>query len=295
VRLVLPALALVACPLAAQQTVTVAANVTWTAGTAIRSPWSGVTITVPQGFQAMVSDEAQGIVMRDEAQRLIGVWAVSQGTPEDLADAVGEILGGLGIQAQLTAQPDARGDLTIARFSASTSGGMGSLVAALRRGPAGNALVVASLGAADADGLERLAAGVAGDATMGPPEAAGWRERAAGLRLTTSGTDHLSSRGGVGDGRYNSRTTATLTLCRDGRYGYASESSSIVSVDGAGSMESNSRDAHEGGWSLLADILGRAFLALQASDGREFLWMVEETEDGAVVNGAGYRAEAGPC
>jgi hypothetical protein len=284
----------VSIPLAAQQTSTVAVNATWGAGTVLRAPWVGVAFTVPQGFQAEGSAQAHGVVMSD-GRRLMGVWAASRGTVEQLANGVGEVLHGLGIQAQLQGQPEVRGDLTVARFAASTSGGAGSLVAALRQGADGNALAVAILGEGDATPLEALAVSTARGATLGPPRAAGWTDRAAGRRLTTTGTDHLSSRGGVGDGRYNSRTTATLTLCRDGRYGYESETYSLMSVDGAGSMESTSRDDHDGRWSLVSDILGRAHLHLETGDGREFLWMVEETADGATINGSGYRAEAGPC
>jgi hypothetical protein len=282
-------------PLAAQQTATVRPDVTWSAGTRLQAPWAGVTLTVPRDFQAAVSPEAQGIVMTDGRDRLIGVWAVSQGTTEALGGEVAELLAGLGVEVQLLAEPVTRDGLTVARFAASTPNGTGSLVATLRQGTDGNALVVVGLGTTEVAALEELAGSVAREATLAAPEDTGWRARAAGVRLTTTGTDHMSSRGGVGDGRYHSRTTASLALCRDGRYAYESETYSLMSVDGAGSMENTSRDGHEGTWGLVADILGRAFLVLTASDDREFLWLVEETADGAVVNGTGYRAEPGVC
>jgi hypothetical protein len=296
-RPVLPALAALSfasLQLVAQQTATVAAGATWSAGTVLRAPWVGVAVTVPPGFQAEVSAEAHGIVMSD-GRRLMGVWAASRGTVEQLAGGVGRVLDGLGIQAQPQGEPEIRGDLTVARFAASTVGGTGWLVAALRQGADGNVLAVAILGEGGATPLEALAVSTARGAVLGPPQAADWTDRAAGRRLTTTGTDNLSSRGGVGDGRYNSRTTASLTLCRDGRYGYESETYSLVSVDGAGAMESTSRDDHEGRWSIVADILGRAFLFLQTGDGRELLWMVDETDGGTAVNGSAYRAEPGPC
>jgi hypothetical protein len=288
-------LVVAALPLSAQQTVTVQANVVWSAGTRVRSPWTGVAVTVPQGFQAAVDDEAAGIVMSDGQSRLIGVWAMSHGSSAALGEAVSELLGGMGIEGRLLAQPEARGDLTVARFAAATTQGTGSLIAALRQGAHGSALAVVALGQAEGAALEELATSIANGAAMDAPEARGWPDRAAGRRFTTTGTDFISSRGGVGDGRYNSRSRADLTLCRDGQYAYESETYSIMSVDGAGSMENTSRDGHQGRWTLVADMLGRALLALEASDGREFLWVMEETSDGAVVDGTGYRVEPGPC
>jgi hypothetical protein len=84
-----------------------------------------------------------------------------------------------------------------------------------------------------------------------------------------------------------------MDFCSDGTYGFESQSETFISIAGA-SASSSSGDAHQGQWVLVADVAGRAILVLSASDGREFFWPIEETDEGARVNGSAYTSQASP-
>jgi len=62
------------------------------------------------------------------------------------------------------------------------------------------------------------------------------------------------------------------------------------------SVDNSSRDAHQGRWRLVANLVGEAFLILDAVDGRSFLWPIEETDRGAHVNETFYQvASSSSC
>lgn len=287
-------LLLAALPLAGQGPVTIAAGRSYAAGTLLHAPAAGVTFTIPPGLAGGVDADAGAILLADGAGTLVGVWAVSAGTTDELADHVGGVLASLGLQLAPAGAAQREGEVTLATFHAMSSEGRGQLVAALRQGPTGAALAVAAFGV-DPAVLRRHATAIAAGARFTAPGAEAWRQAAAGHRLLAGRSASEFSGGGVGDGTYASQTDTQLELCRDGRYGFRTETESYLSVEGAGGMESRSSDAHHGQWALLGDILGRAWLALEASDGRAFLWTVEETPTGAIVDGARYAMAPGSC
>jgi hypothetical protein len=286
------AAAAIAVP-ACAQTAPAAPGTPYRAGTIVTSAATGISFTVPDGFEGAWDDDAQGIVLSNGAGLTIGIWGVSAGTIDGVADEIGGLLASIGLQLTLAEEPR-RGDLTTALFHAQSAQERGYLVAAMRQAPSGAILAVGVLGA-DQGILRSTGEALARGAHFGDAEAAQWAARAAGLHLAGRDGGSTSSRGGVGDAYNVSRTEAELTLCRSQEYSYQSRSTSSMSVAGVGDAESNSSDAHRGQWSLLGDLVGRALLSLESTDGRSFLWSVEETENGAVINGFRYEATPGPC
>lgn len=274
-----------------------APNTAYRAGSTVQSAATGITFTVPASFQGAWDDDASGIVLQDGAGTMIGVWGISDGTIEGVADEVGSILTGLGLQIAPLSAPVESNGITTATFRVQSQGGMGYLAAALRKGPSGAVIAVAALGE-DQGTLPALSEEVARGAQFGTAQATQWRTRAAGLRFQGRSGDSNFSRGGVGDGSYSSRSTYTLVLCRSGQYQWQSQSRSFFSLDGmsgSSSAENTSSDGHQGTWMLVGDLVGRAFLVLDSSDDRYFVWSVEENSSGVAINGSQYQAEAGPC
>lgn len=267
-----------------------------TGGQTITSPEVGIALTVSEGFSGVYDSDLWGLILASpKTGTRLGIWGASQATADELVERVGEVLAEQGIEVigEESRQPT-RGGFD-ARFTALTAEGPALLVASLRTGDHGNAVAVVGLGRpADADPLQSSVAAVVGSISWRRPQALDWRARLAGLRFTVGSTHSDYSPGGAGGGGSGaSASQTTMDFCSDGTYGFESHSETFVSIAGA-SASSTSGDAHQGQWALIADVAGRAILVLSARDGREFFWPIEETDQGARVNGRAYTSQASP-
>ncbi|MDJ0668267.1 MAG: hypothetical protein QNJ61_13335 [Desulfobacterales bacterium] len=269
---------------------------TITGGLTIASPEVGIALTVPAGFSGAYDPDLWGIILASpKAGTRLGIWGASQATVDELVARVGEVLAEQGIEVIGEESRQTAPDGFDARFTALTAEGPALLLASLRTGDHGNAAAVVGLGRpADVDRLQTSVGAVVGSLSWRRPQAHDWRARLAGLRLSGGGSHSDYSPGGAGGGGSGaSASQTTMDFCRDGTYGFESHSETFVSIAGA-SASSTSGDAHQGQWALVADLAGRAILVLSASDGREFFWPIEETDQGARVNGRSYASQASP-
>ena len=265
-------------------------------GLTITSPEVGIALTVPAGFSGAYDADLWGIILTSpKAGTRLGIWGASQATADELVVRVGEVLAEQGIEViGEESRQHTRGGFD-ARFTALTAEGPALLLASLRTGEHGNAVAVVGLGRpADADRLQTSVAAVVRSISWRRPQAREWRAQLAGLRLSGGSSHSDYSPGGAGGGGSGaSASQTTMDFCSDGTYGLASHSETFISIAGA-SASSSSGDAHQGQWVLVADLAGRAILVLSASDGREFFWPIEETDQGARVNGRAYTSQASP-
>ena len=267
-------------------------------GSRVASPWTGLTFTVPAGWSGGFDGEADGfIVQKPGTPQLLAVYGYSEGGLDDVGEVVVTLIQETGIRlAQIGEErPDAR--TLDAVFQAMTDEGPGVLVGRVRTGEPGNAIAVAALGRADAQSaMTALVRQVVDSVAFSLPEARAWRSQLAGQALSTSGGGSTYSSGGAGGyGSHASSSHDQIDFCSDGTYAYSMRSESYISIEGA-SAESVKSDQHAGRWWLVADLVGQAYVVLEATDGRVFHWPIRETETGAVLNGTSYGAGAsGRC
>lgn len=283
-----------ACSLDAQTPL--AGGQAYAPGTDLRAELAGVAFTVPDGFQAGWDPDLQAVLMGggDGAVLAVAVWGWSEGTLEEMEAVVGQRLEEAGIRGQLRDEPEATGTEARAWYDVMTPEGPGILRGVIRVGPAGNAAAVAALGRTGArEAVGAMVDGVLASLELGTPVAHGWHAEVEGTVLSTSSTSSDYSPGGAGGGgSAASQSRSILRLCRAG-YDYETESETYISIQGA-SASNTSRDAHQGQWWLVADLLGNATLVLEATDGRLFHWGVEERGDDVIVAGEAYGV-AGSC
>ena len=281
-------------PLSAQTPL--AGGQAYPAGTELAAALAGVTFTVPAGFQAGWDPDLQAVLMGGGGGEVlaVAVWGWSEGTLTEIEAVVGQRLEEAGIRGALRSQPEVTETEARAWYDVLTPEGPGLLRGVIRVGEAGNAAAVAALGRTGAEEeTGAMVDGVLASLELGAPGAAAWRGEVEGTVLSTSATSSDYSPGGAGGGgSAASRSRSVLQLCGTG-YAYETESESYISIEGA-SASNTSRDAHQGAWWLVADLLGNATLVLEASDGRLFHWEVEDRGEAVMVAGETYGV-AGSC
>ena len=268
------------------QAAPVQAGRTYSGGTALVSELTGVSFRLPAGLQAQWEPDVQALVAV-APDLLVGVWAWSEGSVEEVAEEVGRLLAGQGIQAQPRAEIEVSGDGLRGDFDAVTAQGAGLLHAVVRQGPSGGTVAIAALGAPDAAARVRaIVSEVEGSLGWATPGAGAWRSQVQGAVLSWSGSGSDFSPGTV-SASGASQSRASIGLCAGGQYRYDESSESYVSIMGA-SASSSSSDQHLGQWWLIANLAGDALLLLEATDGRYFRWPVQEADGGYLIDGYRY-------
>ena len=281
-----------AMPGLAQET-TIQHDQLYTENMRLHSAWTGISFDVLPGYRGAYVIDTKGVIMESATdKRLIGVYGFSEVGLEDMAEVLVTLIEDQEIQLNAL-RVDQVNDQTIeGQFIAITQEGIGSLFGIVRTGAHGNALGIAVLGAQGTDAeVEQVAKDVLATVSWDAPDTPDWQALIGGRHFTTSGADsHYSPGGAGGGGSYASGSSASIDFCSDGSYGFESESESYISIEGA-SAQSTSRDAHQGHWSLVADLAGKVTLVLSSTDGRYFYWPIDETQTGAVINGTSYAVE----
>lgn len=269
----------------------------YTGGTRVAAPLVGVTFAIPAGKLGGLDQEVKAFLIgsRDTPNQIAGVFAYSEGTIDEVANEIYEVLSAQGMQLAPRGQPVTNGSTVSAVYDAMTPQGRGLVYGTIRLGPEGNSIAVAAFGPADQEAqLRKLGDDIVASAQFSQPMIHQYRNQVGGARLVRGAGNSAYSPGGVGDGSYASQTDERYDLCSDGSYAYYMKSESFISVEGAGSASSTEEDGHQGRWGLVADIMGGATLVVEATDGRAFYLPVEETEDGVLLDGVGYGPSASP-
>ncbi len=266
-------------------------------GTRVAAPAAGVSFLIPAGYAGVYDAGAQAFLMAATAQPngLVGVLAFSEGSHEEIAEVLLEILTAQGIELYPKGELTSDGTTMSATYTAMRPQGPSALYGTIRLGQAGNAIAILSFGPPTEEAKVRAnAETVLNSARFGTPLAYQWRAQLGGTRLTKGSANSTYSPGGGGDASFASQDQTRYDFCSNGQYAYYSRSESYLSVEGAGSMNSVEHDEHQGRWRLVADIVGGVTLVLEATDGREFYLQAEEGEDAVLIDGTSYGYSSSP-
>ncbi len=268
---------------------------TYDGGTAVFSEAAGVTFTVPAGWQAQM-DGASGLFLMTGPGAQAAVWAYSSGTPDEMVEVMGADLEELGIMVgeDQVERPDA--NRIHGTFQALSDVGKGRLAGSVLRGPHGAVIGAAALGAqGEDDSLLRVVEAVIESVSWSPPVAETWEDELAGLLLIGGSANSDFAPDGAGNSvSAAGRDDVRIALCANRTYEYASESVFYVSTSDA-SVSSQDSDGHAGGWRLVGDVAGAAYLILEPWDRDPIIYEVEEREGGVLLEGRQYGASGAGC
>lgn len=93
------------------------------------------------------------------------------------------------------------------------------------------------------------------------------------------------------DAHLSSLREESYIFCSDGSYAYSTNDTTMFSTGGLGDFgdfSSESSDAHEGWYEVVADTSGGLVLVLQASDGRSFNYPLEQSASSITIEGAEF-------
>ena len=245
-------------------------NGLYPAGTALTSPLTGLSFTLPEGFRAEWDGWMGALLALSNEGAFGAVWGWSEGTIEEVASQVGARLEARGITLRERGGTEMSASRMRGTFDALSTEGNGTMHALIEVGPLGGVVAVVGLGQGTAEPrAAELVDGVAASLDWSEPLVATWRREVTGRVLSTPAAGNGAS--------------ATLGLCTPAEYRYRE----TVGATGTGEDQS-------GRWWLMGDLAGRAFLYMEATDGRTFQWSVHPSGDGFLIDGRGYEI-GGPC
>ncbi len=263
---------------------TVQAGQSYTAGSIVNSPWTGVSFSVPSGYSAAYEPEAGFfVIIADNQQSLLLLQAASQASAWSMASlAVGflkEIAEG---EIQFLNEPQE----TQNSLKVSVSGDDTVMHVESKSGPSSNAVVVLATGI-DAQTLS----GFVSTINLSSPQVQKVDFPLGGLALQRDAEDGI-----VEGGLYNNKNeNESYLFCSDGRYGYEYNSSEDISM-GSYSDTFTESDEHSGNWHPVASLMGENVLMLEATDGRVLVYSVSQSANGIMVNNKEFKASAnGQC
>ena len=279
---------------AAPQPQPIAPGHVYQAGAQLSSPLAGIRFTIPAGYVGEWDVDVGAVILESPTPVMGGVWGWSEGTVDEVATEVGERLTAIGVDLEAREPPRATADGLRAVFVALTEEGQGLLVAAVRRGPSGNVVAIAAMGASAIESqLTAFVDGVSQSVQWLTPGGAAWRAEVEGTVLSWTGGSSDMSTGGGATATGASQSNASLALCAYSQYRYTESSESYFSIEGLSASNSSS-DEHSGQWFLVSDLAGTPTLFLDSTDGRSLRWSVEEAQDGYLIDGSLYHA-SGAC
>jgi len=245
-------------------------NGLYPAGTVLTAPLTGLSFTLPAGFRAEWDGSMGALLALSNEGAFGAVWGWSEGTIEEVASQVGARLEARGITLLERGGTEMSASRMRGTFDALSSEGNGTMHALIEVGPLGGVVAVVGLGQGTAEPRAAdLVDGIAASMDWSEPEIATWRREVTGRVLSASA-----------DG---GEAAATLGLCTPTEYRYRE----TVGATGTG-------EEHAGSWWLMGDLAGRAFLYMEATDGRTFQWPVLPSGDGFLLDGRSYEI-SGPC
>jgi len=277
------------------QATTVSHERRYDAGAKVSSPWTGVSLAVPAGAVGLYDEEYDAFVLvaEDQSFRAV-VEAASEASIEDLALSVLEEIAEAASEndeaatIQLLAGPEESNGVVTASYSV----GGTPVHGAARRGEAGNAAVVFAIGVRAKEIVTEVASRMEFSAPSN--QVATWRQQLGGTEVFSDRvtSDYSAGAGGSWEnsGTFAGSSSRLFTFCSNGQYGYEYSYKGYVSVDHTGglgdysSIETSESDAHQGEWTMVANLMGSAFLSLESTDGRWFVHEVIEAEEGLAID-----------
>jgi hypothetical protein len=266
-------------------------GVSYRAGTSLAAPATGLSFTVPSGFEATY-DAVLGawyLKMAGVEDAAVMVLSFSVGDRDRLATSLVDVVSAEG-DAVLRAAPTDDGTTLAASLIVTPHEHGERFVVELvaTRGAAGNVAALLAIGAPRHEGVLRtasagLSAGWRLDPPLDDPGAARLRAVLAGtdLELVGTGASHFSG-GYTAYTSYSQNSTATYTFCSSGEYDFAFSDVAIFSTE-HGTIRSGSEDAHRGAWAIATGAARETFLVLVAADGRYLIEPLDALGDGRVA------------
>jgi hypothetical protein len=257
-------------------------------GTRASASLAGVSIKIPEGFNATYNADVGGLII-EGGQVTLAFFAVSHGEVTPVGEVVMDLLRELGIQLQPTNVTQPTNDRLDANFSAWYQGQPKSMLGTVRKGPYNNAIAVVGMSQPGQDAAinSRINA-IIDSIQWSEPKANEQSQKLMGLSLSRS-SGSSDGHSGVGGFTASTNVKEQMELCSNGQYSYSSISESFISTAGA-SMPSSSRSQHQGKWWLIADIGGNFYLYLESTANQYYIWPVSDYQNGVGLNGKNYTA-----
>lgn len=265
------------------------------AGAKVSSSWTGVSFAVPASAVGLYDEEYEAFVLvaEDQSFRAV-VEAASEASIEDLALSVLEGIAEAASETdeaatvQLLAGPEEGDGIVTASYLV----GGTPVHGAARQGEAGNAAVVFAIGARAKEIVSEVASRMEFSAPSN--QVATWRQQLGGTEVFSDRvtSDYSPGAGGStqNSGTFTGSSSRLFTFCSNGQYGYEYSYKGYISVDHSGgggdysSIETSESDAHNGQWTMVANLMGSAFLSLESTDGRWFVHELIEAEEGLAID-----------
>lgn len=267
-------------------------NQTYNAGTTLISSSAGFSLTVPAGNIATYTTTETGqtgLVIQDQVNSGFIVLGFSNVAMNVLLQA--DFLGLANVELIPVGTPQETADSVRATFQTDANGTPLALHIAARQGVAGNLVVMVGFALMGQDaGLSQALDNTMASLELSQPASQNVLNLG-GLELVADGSS--SSSNSSGDAHLTGIREESYVFCSDGAYGYFMEDTTMFSTSDLPSgdfsdFSSEERDQHQGGYEVIAGVMGEPYLLLQANDGRTFLHTLNQSAEGLLINGSSF-------
>lgn len=239
----------------------------------LSSPATGLSFMTPRNFRGAYDAKTGTFFLKNRGGLLLGIYGFSKATLDEVADMVNTAVKKLGMTLTLEEKENLDANTVIATFQTTSPQGKGIMVGITEIGKDNNALAIVGFGKAEKkEHIQKKLKRILAQVEWKKPEARTWQKKWAGKVLSHSSSAAPGSK-------------TKITFCGDSSYTYQTKSESI---------QNSSSERHQGRWRLVANLVGETSLILNTTDGRTFLWTIEETKTGVQINGTQYQTVPGP-
>lgn len=235
----------------------------------LSSPATGLSFMTPRNFRGAYDSKTGTFFLKNRDGLLLGIYGFSEATLDEVTDVVNTAVKKLGMTLTLEEKENLDANTVIATFQTTSPQGKGIMVGITEIGKNNNALAIVGFGKAEKkEHIQKKLKRILAQVEWKKPEVRTWQKKWVGTGLSPSGSAASGSE-------------TKITFCSDSSYTYQTKSESI---------QNSSGDVHQGRWRLVANLVGETFLVLNTTNGRTFLWTIEEMETEVQINGTQYQA-----
>ncbi len=278
--------------------VPITSNQTYNAGTTLVSSSAGFSLAVPAGNVATYTTTETGqtgLVIQDQQSSGFIVLGFSNVSMNVLLQA--DFLGLANVELVPVRTPQETVGRVRATFQMDANGTPLALHIAARQGVAGNLVVMVGFALVGQDaGLSQALNNTMASLEFSQPSQT--TLSLGGLELNAD--DGSSTSNSSNDAHLSGIKKESYVFCSDGSYSYFMEDTTMFSSHlpngDFSDFSSEESDQHQGRYELVSGIMGEPYLLLQASDGRVFLHILNQTANKLELSGSSFSvAQSSQC